>query len=510
VSLRARLIVALLAMALLPTLAFTLYTRYQIGVAAEWWMLPGIERTLGSSVELSRGAMARMDAAVLAQAGRWAAACPPPRPSADELRVLRRELGEAGTDLLQVYRGRPGAWRLESQFTPERVLEPQRPDLGAGIDSALEAGGTLHSGRGWLAGVARAPDGRVALAAYRVQPEFFDDIERIGRGAAYYRGHGLVADIQRQYVWMLGTVLLIALVALAFAVSARLAREMSRPLGELSAALGRIAAGEWSARVHAAGAPEMRRLGEAFNAMAARLEEARDALQRAEREAAWRDVAQRLAHEFKNILTPMSLSLYVLAREAEAAAAGTRAEARESLAALERGVAHLTRLAGQFSQYARLPEPRLEPLDLAAIAKAAAAQPLDGAAVTLAGDAPVAVVGDSLLLTRAIHNLVLNACEAGNRNNPVEVVTRIEGDRAVLEVLDRGGGIPERLRDRLFQPYVSTKQRGSGLGLALVRDIAEQHGGVVTLENRPGGGVVARLVLPLAGGATPRARGESG
>jgi len=120
------------------------------------------------------------------------------------------------------------------------------------------------------------------------------------------------------------------------------------------------------------------------------------------------------------------------------------------------------------------------------------------------------VVGDSLLLTRAIHNLVLNACEAGNRNNPVEVVTRIEGDRAVLEVLDRGGGIPERLRDRLFQPYVSTKQRGSGLGLALVRDIAEQHGGVVTLENRPGGGVVARLVLPLAGGATPRARGESG
>jgi len=358
--------------------------------------------------------------------------------------------------------------------------------------------------------VARAPDGRVALAAYRVQPEFFDDIERIGRGAAYYRGHGLVADIQRQYVWMLGTVLLIALVALAFAVSARLAREMSRPLGELSAALGRIAAGEWSARVHAAGAPEMRRLGEAFNAMAARLEEARDALQRAEREAAWRDVAQRLAHEFKNNLTPMSLSLYVLAREAEAAAAGTRAEARESLAALGRGVAHLTRLAGQFSQYARLPEPRLEPLDLAAIAKAAAAQPLDGAAVTLAGDAPVAVVGDSLLLTRAIHNLVLNACEAGNRNNPVEVVTRIEGDRAVLEVLDRGGGIPERLRDRLFQPYVSTKQRGSGLGLALVRDIAEQHGGVVTLENRPGGGVVARLVLPLAGGATPRARGESG
>ncbi|HTM57166.1 MAG TPA: HAMP domain-containing sensor histidine kinase [Candidatus Udaeobacter sp.] len=492
-SLRARLILALLAMALLPTLAFTLYTRYQIGIASQWWMLPGIQRTLESSIEVSRGAMVRMDAAALAQADRWAADCPLPRPKPPELASLRREIGEAGLDMLQVYRhGRQ--WHLESQFAPERVLQPDRPDFSADLDSVLAGGGSLHSARGWLAGVARGPNGCAVLCGFRVAPGFFEDIDRIGRGTEYYRGHSVVADIQRQYAWMLATALVLVLVALALIVSARLAGEMSRPLRELSEALGRIAAGEWSARVEPQGAPEMRRLGESFNAMAARLEAARDALARAEREAAWRDVAQRLAHEFKNILTPMSLSLYVLAKNA-AAAESSATETEESLGALERGVAHLSRLAGQFSQYARLPEPRFEPLDLVELARGTA-QNAPGAKVEIHADGPVEVVGDSLLLARAVHNLVLNACEASSAGGIVEVAAWIEGDRAVLEVRDRGTGIPEGLEARLFRPYVSTKKRGSGLGLALVRDIAEQHGGSVGLANREGGGAVARLVVP--------------
>jgi nitrogen fixation/metabolism regulation signal transduction histidine kinase len=496
VSLRARLVVALLAMVLLPTLAFTLYTRYQIGVSAQWWMLPGIERALESSLEVSRGAVVRMDAAALAQAARWAAACPPPRPGPDALRVLRRELGEAGVDLLQVYRPDARRWRLESQFTPERVLEVGSPDLSAELDAALEGGGSLHSESGWLAGVARAADGRAVVAGLRVSPGFFADLDRIGRGAGYYRGHGVVADIQRQYAWMLAAVLVLVLFLVALIVSARLAREMSRPLRELSEALGRVAAGEWSARVHPGGAPELRRLGEAFNAMAGRLEAARDALQKAEREAAWREVAQRLAHEFKNILTPMSLSLYVLARQA-GEGARSAGEVAESLGALERGVTQLGTLAGQFSQYARLPEPRLEPLDLADVARTAIAQAPPGCRVTLRADGPVHITGDSLLLGRAIHNLVLNACEASAPGSAIDVVAAVVQDRAVLEVLDRGHGVSEALRARLFQPYVSTKRRGSGLGLALVRDIAVQHGGGVTLENRDGGGASARLWLPI-------------
>jgi nitrogen fixation/metabolism regulation signal transduction histidine kinase len=517
VSLRSRLIAALLAMAMLPTIVFTLYTRYQIGIASQWWMLPGIERTLEASLEVSRGSMARMDAAAMAQATRWAASCPGSAPSADSLRSLRVELREAGLDLLQVYRHESQGWTLLAQFTPERVLVPERPDLSGAIDTTLAAGGLLHaegqrmSGpTGLLAGVVRTNDGRVVLAGFRVHPEFFADIERITRGTEYYRGHGLVADVQREYAWMLVTVLVLALIVIALVLSAQLAGQMSSPLRELSDALGRIAAGDWSARVHVGGARELRHLGESFNAMAARLEEARAALQRAEREAAWREVAQRLAHEFKNILTPMSLSLYMLARHAESAIETEREERRESLAALERGVSHMNRLAEQFSQYARLPEPRFEALDLAELARMAA-RPVGDVPVEHAGDRSVPIVGDHLLLSRAIHNLVINACEASPPGAIVEVRTGTANGMASLEVLDRGAGVPEALRAKLFHPYVSTKQRGSGLGLALVRDIAVQHGGSVTLENREGGGACARLLLPLAGagvGAPKTAEGS--
>jgi nitrogen fixation/metabolism regulation signal transduction histidine kinase len=250
------------------------------------------------------------------------------------------------------------------------------------------------------------------------------------------------------------------------------------------------------------GAREVRTLGESFNAMTARLEAARGEIEQAEREAAWREVARRLAHEFKNILNPMSLSLDRLASRVDAVAPEARAPVRDSVALMERGVDQLARLAEQFSQYARLPDPRLERLDLSEVARAAAGMLEPGrVAIEIDAGAALPVQGDSLLLSRAIHNLLLNACEAGPRDGRVVLRTSAAGDRAVLEVLDRGAGVAADLLERVFEPYVSTKKRSSGLGLSLVRDIATQHGGTVTLENRDGGGACARLSLPLLEGS---------
>jgi nitrogen fixation/metabolism regulation signal transduction histidine kinase len=252
------------------------------------------------------------------------------------------------------------------------------------------------------------------------------------------------------------------------------------------------------------GAFELRSLGASFNAMTGRLESAREALQEAEREAAWRDVARKLAHEFKNILTPMQLSLQLLEYQVEAIPETERAEARKSLEALMREVEGLKHLSEQFSQYARLPEPRFERLDLAEVVRAAAGfVPGADLRISSSGGAGPVVRGDRLLLSRAIHNLLLNACEASPPDRPVEVCTSVAGREARIEILDRGPGLPEALRRRLFEPYVSTKKRGSGLGLSLVRDIARQHGGQATLEDRPGRGARARLSLPLAAGDAP-------
>ncbi|MBI3539572.1 MAG: ATP-binding protein [Candidatus Eisenbacteria bacterium] len=118
-------------------------------------------------------------------------------------------------------------------------------------------------------------------------------------------------------------------------------------------------------------------------------------------------------------------------------------------------------------------------------------------ALALHPEQGVVVRGDRLMLSRAIQNLVLNAREASPAGVPVEIRLAVADGRAVVEILDRGSGLSAEVRGRAFEPYVSSKQRGSGLGLSLVRDIATQHHGTVTLENREGGGACARLTLPL-------------
>jgi nitrogen fixation/metabolism regulation signal transduction histidine kinase len=243
----------------------------------------------------------------------------------------------------------------------------------------------------------------------------------------------------------------------------------------------------------------VRTLAASFNTMTERLEQAREALAQAEREAAWRDVARRLAHEIKNPLTPMRLSLHRLQRRADLVPDAERAAVRDSLDALLQEVEHLTRLAEHFSQYAHLPEPQREPLELGELARAVAAlhEP-EHVRVRSTPGAPVRVTGDRLLLSRALHNLLLNACEASPAGTEVEVRTGSGGREGWVEVLDRGPGLSAEVAASAFEPYVSTKNRGSGLGLSLVRDIAAQHEGRATLENREGGGACARLVLPLS------------
>jgi nitrogen fixation/metabolism regulation signal transduction histidine kinase len=285
----------------------------------------------------------------------------------------------------------------------------------------------------------------------------------------------------------------------AFLLARTLAGSMTRPITSLSGALERVAAGELEVRVPESGAAEMRTLAAAFNDMAVRLAGAREALARAEREAAWRDVARRLAHELKNPLTPMQLSLFRLQKRVDVVPEKERAAVRDSLAALLQEVEHLSRLAEGFAQYARLPEPRFEPLELGELARAVAAlhEP-DHLKIRVVTGEPVRVQGDRLLLSRALHNLLLNACEASPAGAEIEVRTGREGGEGWVEVDDRGSGLSPELASRVFDPYVSTKDRGSGLGLPFVRDIAVRHGGRATLENRDGGGARARLVLPLA------------
>jgi nitrogen fixation/metabolism regulation signal transduction histidine kinase len=494
VTLRARLLLALLAMALVPTAAFTLFTLDQLDRSARRWFRPGVEHALESGLETTRSGLARLEGVALAVAEAWSASRP--RPPLDPARRERLAAGlrATGLDVLQLYRRQGGGWRLAEQVVPAGVLAPAEPDLGAEIAVALDSTWVIHSARGVLAGVARVDSVHAIAVGWWVAPDHPARVADIGVGVERYRQLGVLVPIQRRWVWSLVLALVVVLVAAAVPVAGALAGGMSRPLADLSAALARVSAGDTGARVTPRGAAELRGLAESFNAMTARLAEARESLLRAEREAAWRDVARRLAHEIKNPLTAMRYALHRIERRVDRVPEADREAVRQSVEAILREVQDLAFMTEQFSQYARAPEPMLERLELDEVVRSAAA--LQEPETLAVRAEPVAVRGDRVLVSRAVQNLLVNAREASPAGAVVEVTLRPEGDRAVIEVLDRGAGLPAVPAERLFDPYVSTKNRGSGLGLALVRDVAERHGGGVALENREGGGARARLWLP--------------
>jgi signal transduction histidine kinase len=150
-----------------------------------------------------------------------------------------------------------------------------------------------------------------------------------------------------------------------------------------------------------------------------------------------------------------------------------------------------------------MPEPHFERLDFTEVVRSAGRMhEHERVQVTFEPGPALPIRGDSLLLSRAVHNLLLNACEASPEGAEVLARTRADGGRAVLEVIDRGAGVPAELMPTIFDPYVSTKNRGSGLGLSLVRDVAAQHGGGAGVDNLKDGGARAWLAVPLATGGT--------
>ena len=218
----------------------------------------------------------------------------------------------------------------------------------------------------------------------------------------------------------------------------------------------------------------------------------------AQRAEAWSEVARRLAHEIKNPLTPIQLSAERLQHKLEAKLEGTdQAMLVRSVGTIVNQVQAMKTLVNEFRDYARLPSARLQSLDLNALASEvlslyATAQESGCLQPELTPNLPP-IVGDTTQLRQVIHNLIQNALDAvtdrpdGHVRLRTEVARNEHGDvRAVrLQVLDNGPGFPEKVLKRAFEPYVTTKSKGTGLGLAVVKKIVDEHGARIRLANLP-------------------------
>lgn len=433
---------------------------------------------------------------MLERADAWVAALPGLAADPMQREDMRSRLRVAGLDFAQVYERDSTAWHAVATIVPAGVSTDGELALGNQIADAMTGDRVIRNGRE-VAAVAPISDGVVLVTGVRLIPGFWQKLDGLREARELYARVGVVVDVQRQRVWITIAVMLLAIGAGAAMLAGALADGMTLSLKRLAGALEAVQDTGPREPLPVQGPAELASLASSFNAMTARLAEARQALARAEREAAWRDVARRLAHEIKNPLTPMTLSLHRLQRRAALVPEAERAAVMDSLKAMLQEIDHLAQLAESFAQYARLPEPRHDPLDFAELARAAAAlhEP-EEVRMSVACNEPLPVHGDRLLLSRALHNLIVNAIEASPPGSTVELVSGQSDGTAWIEVRDRGPGVDPKFAERVFEPYVSTKNRGSGLGLSLVKDIAIQHKGDATLVNREGGGAVARLALP--------------
>jgi nitrogen fixation/metabolism regulation signal transduction histidine kinase len=244
--------------------------------------------------------------------------------------------------------------------------------------------------------------------------------------------------------------------------------------------------------------------------MTAELRDSRDRLLQAERVAAWREMARRLAHELKNPIFPIQLSIETLRRvldqeergQAGAGGPGFAALFRESSDTILEELRSLRSIIEEFSQFARMPRPRLQPTDVNTLVEQALAlyrSRANGVVIEtdLSAALPLASA-DRDLLGRALTNLIANAFEAMPEGGTLRVRTAAEPPGVSVQVEDTGPGLTDDQRTRLFTPYYTTKRGGTGLGLAIVQGIISDHGGRVQVKSEPGHGTTFTLLLPAA------------
>ena len=293
---------------------------------------------------------------------------------------------------------------------------------------------------------------------------------------------------------------------LAIVFSLWVAARVSRPIEQLARAAEEVASGNWDARVPSRGRDEVSVLARSFNHMTEQLSSQRERLIQSERVAAWRELARRLAHELKNPLFPLQLTVENLVRARALPAEEFDEIFRESTATLGAEIANLKTIIGRFSDFSKMPRPELERIDAKdAIARVRAlyapASDPNAPAIRFEcdiADGPMPIDADPELLHRALSNLVLNAIDAMPHGGTLTLSAHPKREMVELRVADTGEGLTPEECERLFTPYYTTKQHGTGLGLAIVQSVVADHAGTIAVESRPTGGAAFIITLPRA------------
>jgi two-component system nitrogen regulation sensor histidine kinase NtrY len=320
----------------------------------------------------------------------------------------------------------------------------------------------------------------------------------------------LIGSSRRQLVTLMNSIRNVGLgvgaagILLALALAGWATARVTRPVKLLAAGAGEVARGNWDARVEIDSRDEIGDLARAFNQMTRQLAEQRERLVQSERVAAWRELARRLAHELKNPLFPLQITVENLERAKREHPDQFEEVFRESTTTLLAELANLKTIIGRFSDFAKMPAPQIERVQLndlvVSVLKLFEAQLAASGNIHPQADLNPrlpAIQADPEQIKRALQNLVLNAMDAMPGGGVLRIRTEQYNSTVILEVSDTGQGLTKEECDRLFTPYYTTKHHGTGLGLAIVQSVVSDHHGTISVESQPGHGSIFRIDLPI-------------
>jgi two-component system, NtrC family, nitrogen regulation sensor histidine kinase NtrY len=310
--------------------------------------------------------------------------------------------------------------------------------------------------------------------------------------------------LRRQILKTAGAVAFAAIL-IGFLLAWWVSRRVTLPVEELAKGARDVASGRWDTHIYVQGNDEIGQLADAFNHMTDTLATQKEKLVQTERVAAWRELARRLAHELRNPLFPMQITLENLQRARQLSPAQFQEVFAEGTATLKAELANLNSIVGRFSDFSKMPAPNLARVNVNETLRNAVR--LFEPQFTAVGKPPITteyflteslpeIDADPDLLHRAFQNLVLNALDAMPAGGSLTLRTSDRDDSVRIEVSDTGKGLTPEECSRLFTPYYTTKHQGTGLGLAIVQSVVSDHHGTISVSSEENHGTTFRIDLP--------------
>lgn len=293
----------------------------------------------------------------------------------------------------------------------------------------------------------------------------------------------------------------VLLLAFSILIAILVSNWLTAPLRILQESFSSVRFGTPNERISYNKEDEIGSLVKDYNQKLEELEYAAQKLARSERESAWREMAKQVAHEIKNPLTPMRLSVQHLLRSYDADDPKSEEKLKRVANSIIEQIDALTNIANEFSNFAKMPRPTEEVLDIISLIRSAKQVFVsEGVSVKVITDIPeVTVRADRNQIIRVFNNLIKNAIQATpeDRTTDVRIVMTIANNQVQIDVADNGIGIPSDKKNKIFTPYFTTKSTGTGLGLAMVRQIVENHHGTIDFDSVENEGTTFTIMLPI-------------